>query len=289
MLDETFRYVIVNCMKFWKKYRWYITILIFLGICVVICLGVKLYKTNLRNEVQRQLSDFSANQMANQISGGSKQKSLPEIINEWRPRIAYIECIYGDTSGKIFQISAGTGVVSNYISNGSIGIFTNKHVLLASRFGSSPKYTPESCSVKLPNNDEPYEFSFVGKSFNENLKTRGDYDFGALIFSSPDKYVLDLADRPFQWCRAPIGDQIIVLGYPSYGSRNNDITITEGIISGYDFPYYTTSAKIEHGNSGGVAIDVKNNCYIGIPTGAITGDIESLGRILDVSRFINLD
>jgi len=57
------------------------------------------------------------------------------------------------------------------------------------------------------------------------------------------------------------------------------ITATEGIISGFAADYYVTSAKIDHGNSGGAAIEVQRDCYLGIPTYTQT-DIESLARVL---------
>jgi hypothetical protein len=69
------------------------------------------------------------------------------------------------------------------------------------------------------------------------------------------------------------------LGYPSVGAREG-ITATDGIISGFDKPYYITSAKIERGNSGGAAIHVKNNCLLGLPTLVVAGQVESLARIL---------
>jgi hypothetical protein len=89
---------------------------------------------------------------------------------------------------------------------------------------------------------------------------------------------------------------MVILGYPVYGTGAGtytsvfstiEITATEGIISGMDEIYYTTSAKIDHGNSGGLAIDENNDCYIGIPTAAIEGQIESLGRILPSSSFLS--
>ncbi|KKR76010.1 MAG: hypothetical protein UU20_C0036G0011, partial [Parcubacteria group bacterium GW2011_GWE2_40_8] len=44
--------------------------------------------------------------------------------------------------------------------------------------------------------------------------------------------------------------------------------------------YYVTSAKIEFGNSGGIAVSTKNNCILGIPTFVKAGQIETLGRVL---------
>ncbi len=94
---------------------------------------------------------------------------------------------------------------------------------------------------------------------------------------------------------ADIGEPLVILGYPSYGSGAGtfvsvfstlDVTATEGIVSGNDAGYYTTSAKIEHGNSGGIAIDENRDCYLGIPTASYTGQIESLGRILPASYVV---
>jgi len=84
-----------------------------------------------------------------------------------------------------------------------------------------------------------------------------------------------------------IGDKLIVLGYPSIGTQGG-ITVTEGIISGIESNYYVTSAKIDKGNSGGAAVLLKNNCYLGIPSWAKSGSIESLGRILKAS-FVLVD
>jgi hypothetical protein len=58
------------------------------------------------------------------------------------------------------------------------------------------------------------------------------------------------------------------------------------VISGYEEGLYLTSAKVERGNSGGAAIDVNNNCYLGIPTFVTVGSFESLARILDVPTLL---
>lgn len=88
----------------------------------------------------------------------------------------------------------------------------------------------------------------------------------------------------------PIGTKIQVFGYPGIGS-DAVITLTEGIISSFekvgDAYYYLTSAKIEEGNSGGLALtdtSQESSCAVGIPTFVQTGEIESLGRILVVTE-----
>jgi S1-C subfamily serine protease len=109
------------------------------------------------------------------------------------------------------------------------------------------------------------------------VATNVDFGYGAVFASVP-------AMLPSQVCteKPKIGDKVVILGYPGIGAQDS-VTATEGIISGFDANYYTTSAKIEKGNSGGAAIDVERNCFLGLPTLVITGQIESLARILPVA------
>ena len=75
-----------------------------------------------------------------------------------------------------------------------------------------------------------------------------------------------------------LGDSVRVYGYPSL-SGGYTLTVTEGIISSFsgDGLIYT-SAKISHGNSGGLAVD-RNGCMIGVPSMVSTDENESLGII----------
>lgn len=79
------------------------------------------------------------------------------------------------------------------------------------------------------------------------------------------------------------GDHLTILGYPAIGG--DSLTITDGIISGFEIDeavrYVKTSAKIDTGNSGGIAIK-DSGCVVGIPTSVRKGQIESIGRVLDL-------
>jgi hypothetical protein len=112
-------------------------------------------------------------------------------------------------------------------------------------------------------------------------------DFAYLPINNPTSYITNLADSVTNRCsvQPPLGEEIAILGYPTNGSKT-DITATQGIISGDDGNYYVTSAKVNHGNSGGAAIDIKNDCYLGIPT-YYEGDVESLPRILKWQAWSN--
>ena len=81
-----------------------------------------------------------------------------------------------------------------------------------------------------------------------------------------------------------LGDEIIIFGYPTIGGST--ITVTTGVVSGFDGYYIKTSAKIEHGNSGGGAFlkrNEKGSCWFGIPTSVAQGELESLGYIINYS------
>jgi len=81
-----------------------------------------------------------------------------------------------------------------------------------------------------------------------------------------------------------IGDKIKIYGYPGIGGGN--VTITDGLLSSHvgNTNNYMTSAKIDHGNSGGTAIDITKNCYLGIPTAGQAGELESMGYILNINN-----
>lgn len=94
----------------------------------------------------------------------------------------------------------------------------------------------------------------------------------------PNNYIFPIKSDSCKESDIKLGAKLVVVGYPTVGGAT--VTVTEGIVSGFDGGYIKTSAKIEHGNSGGGAFMVPSGCWIGIPSASVTGEIESLGRIL---------
>ncbi len=208
-----------------------------------------------------------------------KTIDLPSIINEWRLRVAHITCEwhYSDT-GDIYLRKAGSGLALVTAKDGIV-ILTNAHVIT-----DQGKYSPWICSIRLPEDNNIFSVSYGTDAFNMSFY---DLDWGTIKITGPDEYITNLTSPRVRYCptKASLGDAIVILGYPGVGSQT-DITATEGIISGYDGDYFITSAKVEQGNSGGVAILLKDNCYLGIPSFASVGGIESLARILDANVFV---
>jgi len=216
------------------------------------------------------------------------QPNLPSIIQEWQSKMAYIQCSWQYSNAAQNYSASGSGLVSKD-KFGTIYVYTNRHVV-----ADSQGYTPSSCDLTISGDPSAYHFSkadytgspldFAAEATNlgQSFYVAAASDFAMIRLYAPDEYTKSIAST-LNYCKtsAPDGDAMVILGYPAIGSQTG-ITATEGIISGTDGNYYITSAKVDHGDSGGAAILEKNDCYLGIPTYALTGGIESLARILDV-------
>lgn len=200
-----------------------------------------------------------------------------QIISDWINSIAYIECaFYYKGEKEPFTYQRGSGTLFN-----EEALFTNKHVILR-----NGQYTPNECMVYFPNAELSFEATLDDIYFSN-----GDEDFARII--PPESFnTKDVTPTNIRFClaQAPLGSEVIILGFPSIGALGS-VTVTDGIISGYEDGHYITSAKIDHGNSGGAAILVEgsnaSSCYLGVPTFVNIGEIESLGRIFDIRNFLD--
>ncbi|MCK4918606.1 MAG: trypsin-like peptidase domain-containing protein [Candidatus Pacebacteria bacterium] len=202
-------------------------------------------------------------------------ENLINIIDQWESYIVYLECDfnYNDTKELAFRLN-GSGLLVQE-SNGTILVLTNRHVV------SNSDYFANQCTIKLPKE----EIILVSE---EILISDGGFDWGLIKINTTNPLINEIMEIPPHICleKPVLGDEIAILGYPSIGDRNN-ITVTEGIISGFEDEYFITSAKVEQGNSGGAAVLLKNNCYLGTPTFSEKGELESLARILDVGILVD--
>lgn len=220
-----------------------------------------------------------------QIKNKPTAPDLSTIINQWRPSVAHIDCKwYSESEPRYLLTNAfGSGLLVKTLNNRYL-IFTNKHII-TDQWGNAPW----TCTVRFPDSSESYIVNVNPNTrITDDIAIFPDLDVGEIFIRSPGPYVLSTA-KVINFCtkRAVAGEQLVILGYPGIGSPT-DVTATEGIISGYDGGYYITSAKVEHGSSGGAAISLKNNCYLGIPSYVSIGQLESLARILDYSYLNSL-
>ncbi|MEA3463864.1 MAG: hypothetical protein U9R14_02215 [Patescibacteria group bacterium] len=69
-------------------------------------------------------------------------------------------------------------------------------------------------------------------------------------------------------------------------NKSRNLIVTEGIISGKSENGYFTTAKIDTGNSGGIAVAKENGkiCIVGIPTWISVGELDNLGIIQPIKN-----
>ncbi len=194
------------------------------------------------------------------ISTIVKTTDVKGIVEDWSPFVYDITCEFSDGSATVE--SSGSAVLQK--TTEGVRFLTSKHVV------ETANKELESCTLVQPNSSADITVS------SDAIEVSDDHDvaYGMLNENPP-------AMQSSQVCGTvpDIGDKVVMLGYPTIGAKES-VTATEGIISGFDEDYYTTSAKIEKGNSGGAAIDVEGSCFIGLPTMVFAGKIESLARIL---------
>jgi len=175
------------------------------------------------------------------------------------------------------EMSLGTGVIQVRGPGQTVHweVYTNAHVVF-------PGLEPGgSCTVYIPVAPDYFPAIAVPVRISHMSDSYPEIDFAIL---SPIDSQLSFSDFPYAACSAidnTIGDSVRVFGYPSSGGST--LTVTEGIVSGQQFstygPIFKVSAKIDTGNSGGVAINTDKQCSIGIPTWALAGEVEGLGYV----------
>ena len=251
--------------------------------------NLKNQKHQINNGNLQNLKDQKSQQPSNisfQSSQPPQSSGITSVINKWKPLVAFIKCDFFNKDNNYAFSQSGSGTL--FLFSDGIGIQTNKHVVSKKLTLINGWATPDYCTVEFPGSNKVYYVYHHTENGVFNIQIAGNGSDGArLIIRKPDSFILNLVSRQGYYCnRKPsFGEKIVILGYPSIGSKTG-ITVTEGIISGYDYNvnlgnYYITSAKVDHGNSGGAAILAKDNCWLGIPSFAKVGEIESLARILD--------
>jgi len=84
-----------------------------------------------------------------------------------------------------------------------------------------------------------------------------------------------------------LNDSVKIYGYPVTSGELN-LTVTDGNISSFaDNGDILTSAKVDSGNSGGLAID-QNGCWLGVPSAVVSGKYQNLGVIIPGSVVENI-
>lgn len=221
----------------------------------------------------------------NTITSSPQTNNYSSLVNKFGVSIVEIICS-SNARQDSFQQGSGTLYKTDDASQPYV-VWTNLHVVKTDD-GSNPQ-----CAIAIhPNISSSFQylvFSAVGYKYIDSST-----DFAELTpsvttgknagsLSDLAKYSIQRSD--FKLCQNPsTGEGLVVLGYPAVGGST--LTVTEGIVSGFEYSsgvkYAKTSAKIDHGDSGGLAL-LSSGCVLGIPTYVESGQLESIGRILDLT------
>ena len=240
-------------------------------------------KTSQIAKLEADLKNTSNSSVTSSNVGSNTLSSLS-------PSVVKIVC-YSDAYGEDLQMGSGVLYHSDSGDPSTYFVETNLHVVQTS------DASPSKCAIAVYPSYRNASSYLVYKTAGYKTYKYG-VDFAYLIPQIADsqnagttndlgKYAKNLT--PNTYCKSTsIGDHISILGYPGVGGSS--LTATDGIISGFEYDsgsrFIKTSAKIEHGNSGGVAIK-DSGCVLGIPTFVETGSAESIGRILDLNDLFN--
>lgn len=208
------------------------------------------------------------------ITTQPKQKTVSEVTADWSPLVGNLKCFWG-LNGNYSLIKQGSGTITG-MGGDTLGILTNRHVV-----DDGNGYSPNVCDFWLPN--DPNLITSLNTNVNSSITYGSNgYDYAGIKINNPDDYIKSMKTAIHErlngktgYCYKDypndilLGDELIVLGYPAIGSAASQtfvLKLTHGYISGNDGDYYLTDAKIEEGNSGGLAVLIKHDCFIGIPT-----------------------
>lgn len=215
---------------------------------------------------------------ASTTSATSTPKKLTddEIINIWKPYTVRVTCISLDSKGDRKSYSDGSGLLSKSLKGVPV-VVTNKHVLYTKNNTLS-----SYCNIYLPVTKETI------KVLKKDYFTSKDKDIANLAIRKPTESITSLLKNDKEVSenckniKFDSTENIAILGHPT-GSNKLDISVTKGVVTGYEEYFYISSASVVTGYSGGVAISLRDNCYLGIPTYAKRDDL-SKSLILDVNK-----
>lgn len=242
---------------------------------LVIGLGIYTNSHNKQKALQDALitQQQKTNQLSNQLLNVQNQKlqsQQDEASRQQKDSQSVVNIVCDDGSGGSGTILSDDGIVLT--NNHVIANAKNCMVTLPDPATGEPVSIYESKPFIVPDLSDKYDIAMLeidGSYTDSDGKTWGDYPTTFPALNPPD-----CSNETSQ-----LGDSIKIYGYPVTSGGYN-LTITEGIISSFsDDGNILTSAKIDSGNSGGLAVDQKG-CFVGIPSAVIKGKYQNLGVII---------
>ncbi len=254
-----------------------------------VSLAEKNHNLQKMKKIERLLQETLKNMEEARVSNLISRGVTPSLLNGLAPSVVKLFCLANSHSDTIQKGSGFLYRASN--DNTRLPLYyvqTNLHVIQMEDRPSSncriilyPDYTDSKSyllykSQGYKSYDKEIDIAFLDPQIVTNDLKGGTWN--DLVVYARDEIRNPICDS------VDIGDHLSILGYPGVGGET--LTVTEGIVSGFELNeksrYVKTSAKTDHGNSGGIAIK-DSGCVIGIPTWSRRGNVDSIGLILELN------
>lgn len=208
------------------------------------------------------------------------------VVNIWCQSNADENDISGG-SGTIITIEGLVITNLHVIPQNETNILISENgclVVLPNKQNGQPEEIYWAKPIVIPELSSSYDLAYLqihDVFVDKNGEKRGTFPrIFPSIFAEEQKY--DDICRPQN---IKLGDPVRVFGYPQ-ASGGLDLTITDGVVSSLPGDgTILTSAKIDAGNSGGLAVD-KKGCMVGIPAAVSEGKYQNLGVIITTNSIL---
>jgi len=250
------------------------------------------------NQVSKGKSKDNTQEKSSNVLNSPKQSNFSQInaseIEPYLSGVGQIICSDG------INVNEGSG--SLFWINNKGTVLTNKHIIPSNSLIHCTLFIDEVGTYELDISEIKVFKNMDAALFTiKNPKSDSSAPINSLNYN-----LLKMKVCPPEM---PLNSPVIVIGYPAFSQKTitfRDIigtqsfrAITNGIISAYDtsvkyaeglpYPNYFVSAKVDSGNSGGIAISKiqENLCILGIPTWLSVGVYETQGLVLNFYNFLH--
>lgn len=260
----------------------------------------------LKQEVEDLKKQVKSNQASNQkaTNANISQDLSSSDIQPYLDTVGVVTCFDTDNNeyvGTAILYKTGQLLTNWHVVSGmDTCLFVNDKFMNPKYEVNGMSYRSGAYILDLANAYKPNaerDFAIVPFSRNEKARTIAHQN-GAPLDEYLEVNQLDYRVGTMTRCsqKATVGTSVAIVGYPASSVNLEQFappeSVTTGIISGYDASYgssdYLVSAKVDHGNSGGLALAKENGkvCFLGIPTWVVTGQVESAGIIQNINNLL---
>ena len=252
-----------------KHLLWKIPLGIILS-CVLACILLYAFSSSFRAGFNNGYKGNNTNSSAQFANAHKKTYTNPTNNSE---SVVNIACDNNEGGSGTIMTKDGLILTNNHVITGASTCL----VSLPDPKTGTPTEIYTAQPLVVPNLSQLYDIAVVqvtGSYVDSNRKIWGVYPTTFPAYQSPNNC---------NKTSPQLGDSITIYGYPVTSGGSN-LTITQGIISSFsDNGNILTSAQVDSGNSGGLAINSKTGCMVGIPSAVEQGNYQNLGVIIPTS------